>query len=402
MRVHPPARVGATSAIGGSWAIADDGIDPTFTVGVEMKMIETPPRRHTNCAMQLPALMLALALFPIGDAIAQSWQRVRGDDGVVHNLEDRQTRPLTITTEPAMSASEPSRPPQPLGDVAEAELSSTEMADLSQAEASYAAYEEKDLQKDANDAYIPQSVIGEDQRSPEADTRKWPGSAVVQISFRVREGSSLKACSGAMIAPDVLLTAGHCVYSQGAQVSNGTWHRDFTIYPGRSKEHTPFGRCGAKQLFSVGGWVNGVKNSESAKLHDIAAIKLDCEVGHRSQWFTMVADERPVGAGTVVRGYPQEPAKFVVGTQVKSPDKIRHRMDLKVFYQNDTFGGMSGSPVFSTATCPFDEPSATQCRTVFAVHTNGLHCCGVWQKNNAGTQLTTARIRNIRAWIERR
>jgi V8-like Glu-specific endopeptidase len=320
-------------------------------------------------------------------AVAQPSANARGDDSVIHDLGSGQTWAPVASPVARKSPPPPSPPARGLGPLEssspDAELSATDRANLSQAKGSLPAYEAKGLRRDENDDYIPQSVIGQDQREPVADTRNWPHGAITQISFRVAGQSTRSTCTGALIARDVVLTAGHCVFSGNA------WHLDFAIYPGRSKTALPFGKCGAKRLYSVGGWVNSPGISDESKLYDIGAIKLDCNVGDRTSWFVMKASESIGDTPTTILGYPHDPAKFAVGTQVRSQDKIRKTMNLKIFYRNDTFFGMSGSPVFLS----------DDVRSIYAIHTNGLHCCGVWSENNAATRLTAQRISNIVEWM---
>jgi putative chitinase len=60
-----------------------------------------------------------------------------------------------------------------------------------------------------------------------------------------------------------------------------------------------------------------------------------------------------------------------------------------VFYDNDTYACMSGSPVFATG----------QENAVIAIHTNGLHGEEPWSSYNAATRITADLLASIRNWI---
>jgi V8-like Glu-specific endopeptidase len=141
--------------------------------------------------------------------------------------------------------------------------------------------------------------------------------------------------------------------------------RQFTIYPGRCSGAKPFGSCGAKRLASLSGWVNAA-NPMDARYYDLGSIKLDCDLGNRVGWFgVQPLDEAEVDLPTMVQGYPAD--KTPAGRQWVSNDRIRTVQSLKAFYQNDTWGGMGGSPVYTEGDA-----------TIFALHTNGLHDGEPW------------------------
>ncbi len=232
--------------------------------------------------------------------------------------------------------------------------------------------------------FQPHSVIGTDERRAVMPTTGFPARAIVQILFHTEFGAE-HLCSGAMISPDTVLTAGHCIHS-GTPL--GRAYRNFRVIPGRNVGAAPFGQCGATKAFVIAGWT-GSLTSEEARYFDLGGLKLDCDVGNVTGWFGVrMLGEDETGLATVVQGYAADLAP--PGRQWISHDELRLLWDLKGFYQNDTYGGTSGSPVFADGT-----PNV-----IIGVHTNGLHGEEPWASHNAFTRITPDRLAVIQGWIE--
>lgn len=254
---------------------------------------------------------------------------------------------------------------------------------LSAASGIYAQYEMGGATVEP-DRFSPFSVIGEDDRSAVVPTTGFPARAIVQILFQTEFGAE-HLCSGAMISPDTVLTAGHCVHS-GTPL--GRTYRNFRVIPGRNVGAAPFGQCAAIKAFVLSGW-SGSQTSEEARYFDLGGLKLDCDVGNVTGWFGVrMLVEGEVGLPTVVQGYAADLSP--PGRQWLSRDKLRLLWDLKGFYQNDTYGGTSGSPVSAEGAEG----------TIIGVHTNGLHGQEPWSSYNAFTRITPERLAVIQDWIE--
>lgn len=253
---------------------------------------------------------------------------------------------------------------------------------LSGASAMYSEYE-MGGRSVTPETWVPFSVIGEDERVAVNDTTTFPERAIVQILFDNGFGST-SLCSGTMVSVDTVLTAAHCIHSGTV---SGRAYTGFRILPGRNRAVTPFGECGALRAFVLNGWTASA-SAEDARYYDLGALKLDCQVGEATGWAGVrLLDVAEVGEATVVQGYAAD--KAPPGRQWVSSDALRILWDLKGFYQNDTYGGTSGSPVF------LGEDRAT----VVGVHTNGLHGEEPWASNNAFTRITPERMQRISQWI---
>jgi glutamyl endopeptidase len=219
----------------------------------------------------------------------------------------------------------------------------------------------------------PPTIIGPDNRVLVTPTTGFPARAVVLITM------SGGRCSGFLYGKDVVATAGHCVHSGG---SSGAWMTNIRVFPGRDGAAAPYSSCGAKQLYSVLGWTrDGDKN------YDYGVIKLDCSVGSRVGWFGLYwTTGNLVGTPTIINGYPGDKPL----TQWQSSDQVRVAHPLKLFYLNDTVGGVSGSGVY------YRHP--TFGFAAIAVHTNGTHNGPPWNSHNAGTRITKERFDNMIRW----
>jgi len=268
--------------------------------------------------------------------------------------------------------------------VANSDLSNEELAVFSKSGAAYASYERAGGKRDKNDNFIPFSVVGNDDRVAVLDTTTFPARAIVQITFYSKNSGDTCVCSGAMISSDTVLTAGHCVHDG---TRSGDWFTDFKVFPGRNTGLKPFGSCGVKKVFALKGWVESM-NSDEARYYDLGALKLDCNIGTTTGWLGIrELTDKEINLSTTVHGYAGD--KKPAGRQWISKDQIRVLQSLKGFYQNDTYGGTSGAPVYSGSDFH-----------IIGVHTNGLYNGEPWKSNNAFTRITFDRLNEIAKWIK--
>ncbi|MDP9792088.1 glutamyl endopeptidase [Catenuloplanes nepalensis] len=227
-----------------------------------------------------------------------------------------------------------------------------------------------------------QSVIGTDDRIRETDTTWWPASATVQLT-RVANGATIFYCTGWLIGPNTVITAGHCVFSH----DNGGWRtgQGVRAWPGRNGTAAPYGSCASISMHSVNGWIND-RNTQ----YDYGAIKLDCTVGNTVGTYGFRWQSASLnGTGTSTRGYPGDKPD---GEQWASYDQIRVSHDRELFYHNDTVGGQSGSPIYTY------RDDCGPCG--LAVHAYGLRTGGSppFSNHNRGTRITEGVFTNFQYW----
>jgi glutamyl endopeptidase len=217
--------------------------------------------------------------------------------------------------------------------------------------------------------FSPSVIIGDDDRAKVASTTTFPERA--QVLIELSDGR----CSGAMIAKDLVLTAGHCVHS------GGQWATSVTVYPGKDGAASPYGSCRAKTLYSVVGWTRDADPN-----YDFGAIKLDCPIGARTGWLGYYWQPTTL-AGTAARisSYPgDKPLE-----QWSHTDQVRRDSPLKTYYFTDTKGGNSGSSVFTS-----QGPAGCNGPCVHTVHAYGEQA----NQRNSGTRITKALFDNLQRW----
>jgi glutamyl endopeptidase len=219
-----------------------------------------------------------------------------------------------------------------------------------------------------------ESVIGADTRTLVSPTTDYPARATVLITF------SAGRCTGWLINANTVVTAGHCVHPGDNTAFYPT--SSYQIYPGYTGSAAPYGSCTAKWLASVQGWT---RNGDDQ--FDYGAIKLNCSIGNTTGYYGFFWTSASLtGLPTLINGYPGDKPL----TQWRSSDLVRLVHDRRVFYQNDTTGGMSGSPVY------YIRSGCGTC--AMAIHAYGVYGSPPFSTNNHGTRITKDVFDNLTAW----
>ena len=91
------------------------------------------------------------------------------------------------------------------------------------------------------------------QLTPTSAVTTYPYRAVGKLFFTTPSGN--KTCSGSVISPRVVLTAGHCVHN-GNGNSTG-WYSNFMFVPAFNNGAAPYLTWHASYISSTSGWVSG-------------------------------------------------------------------------------------------------------------------------------------------------
>lgn len=144
-------------------------------------------------------------------------------------------------------------------------------------------------------------------------------------------------CSGFLVAPNVLVTAGHCINSQ-ADCNSYKWVFDFKV--DSSEQGTV--NVDASDVYSCKKIIT--RSLDQTSKDDYAVIELDRKTDKRPLTFRKKG-KITKGTDIVVIGHPTGlPTKIADGAKVRS-------LSGKFFIANlDTYGGNSGSAVFNVKT----------------------------------------------------
>lgn len=106
------------------------------------------------------------------------------------------------------------------------------------------------------------------------DPENYPWSVNVRLLIDWPNGGR-SGCSGVLVDPRWIVTAGHCIFSHDA----GGWATGVRVVPAYDNGDEPYGVAFAVHLFSWGGW------TENADLRwDIAHVRLNQPIGAMTGW----------------------------------------------------------------------------------------------------------------------
>lgn len=202
----------------------------------------------------------------------------------------------------------------------------------------YQASEALKLLADSTVALVKNTDLSEANGRVSIAGKSFASSYQLCSSERFREQNTSAFCSGSLVAPDTIITAGHCITSQsdcvGTSFVFGFAVRSAGVLPSQVSSSEVY-RC--REIVS-----RVLENSG----RDYAVIKLDRAVTNHAVLKVRQSGEASVGDPLLVIGHP-----VGLPTKITTGGKVRSIANSDYLVTNlDTYGGNSGSAVFNAQT----------------------------------------------------
>jgi len=158
---------------------------------------------------------------------------------------------------------------------------------------------------------------------------------------RFREQGTVAFCSGFLIAPDIIATAGHCM-PNSVGTSNPCAQTRFVFGFGLTSPNKDLTSVPTSQVY---GCKKIIKREQLDNAQDYAVVELDRPVADHMPLKLRQSGDPALTDELMVIGYP-----YGLPTKVADGGRIRSVNNFFLVASLDTYGGNSGSAVFNTRT----------------------------------------------------
>jgi glutamyl endopeptidase len=245
---------------------------------------------------------------------------------------------------------------------------------------------------------IEKKIIGTDSRKPIGNTKLQPYSSIATLLITFPGMKSAGMCTGSVIGPDAVLTAGHCVYNTTSHAFASNIRVIPGTYPGANGRPTePFGSSSGRKLYVTSAYRTAT-NFWQREQSDYAVIRTSLPLGNKTgiRKYEVMASPATgrylqlVGYhGDLCKAPPCSPGvdAFIMNA---SADQIRQLFTGVFNHYADSYHGSSGSPLVS---------NGVDANKIFAVHVAGLANPKTGAEWNMGVLITKQAYSNIHSWV---
>lgn len=214
-------------------------------------------------------------------------------------------------------------------------------------------------------SHTPLSIIGEDDREP----LDFPNEVVGKLEITAPNGKKYEG-TAFLVAEDLILTAGHCLYDY----KMGGFATKMVFKAGLNYDGTYIASANATGSYLPLPW----KEKRDSDW-DWAILRLDKPIGATVGYEICRVDDNPFGKPCEIVGYGVNYEPDTV--QLTGFGNILKYSQYRLYYDADTSGGMSGSPIYVV----YGHGDYGADIAVSGIHTNGT---GEFETRNSGVRIT--------------
>lgn len=213
-----------------------------------------------------------------------------------------------------------------------------------------------------------------DERVEITDTTQWPWRAIAHLRV-VTDLDGVYTCSGYFVAPDIVMTAAHCLYDSAFSADG--YATTVEVTPGRDGTNKPYGSQITTDFSVANGYINVGSNH-----YDWGLVYMpDATLGNQVGWFTYeVAAQSLVDTTVNLSGYPADKGGSTQWHEFGLVTELNEIIYGSLSYDIYTASGQSGAPVWT-----YDGTTSS----VVATHTLGKGSTACYQNYNCGVPITT-------------
>lgn len=217
----------------------------------------------------------------------------------------------------------------------------------------------------------PNSVIGDDGRTEVTNTNKIPFRWIGYLKSYWPDGTVTRGTAW-MYGESVAMTAGHCIYGY----QNFGYPNKITFSPGYNNGNAPYGTYEVARAR-----VTSQYRENKDPGADAAILKFNSPFGREIGYFSFEYNNNVNGyANTTIGvvGYPSDKG----GKLYTMAGKVKRATADILYYDIDTYGGQSGSPIFRK------DPNNPNRRICIGIHAYGVREGFIDEPLNSGARIS--------------